>query len=225
MIWRWLRWIALIPLLLASLYLAVAIGLNAISRESRPIGAVAYVFFACDNGVHVDLALPVVGGGRDWRTLFPPGDFAGDAGAADFVSLGWGARGFFATTPRWQDIRPGPAITALFWLDDSVMHVAYHGDPGTTPHCRRLAADAAGRDRLFAFIDQTLILTGGMTRREPIAGYGPHDGFYAARGRYSLFRTCNVWSADALSVAGYEMGLWSPFSFQVMTRLSHPAVN
>jgi uncharacterized protein (TIGR02117 family) len=225
MMWRWLRRIVLIPLLLACAYIVCAIGLNTVSRGMQPVGAAAYVFFACDNGVHVDLALPVVSGGRNWRKLFPPSDFSGDIMTADFVSVGWGARGFFATTPHWRDIRPGPVIRALLWLDSSVLHVAYHGDPGATTHCRRLTTDAAGRNRLFAFIDETLFVADGRALRDPIVGYGPYDGFYAARGRYSLFRTCNVWSAEALFETGQEMGLWSPFSFQVMNNLSQLAAN
>ena len=39
-------------------------------------------------------------------------------------------------------------------------------------------------------------------------------------GTYSLFRTCNVWTAEALKRSGQKMSLWSPFSFQVMGLLS-----
>jgi uncharacterized protein (TIGR02117 family) len=225
MMWRWLRRIVWFILLVGLSYLAAAFGLNAIPRGTQPIAEAKYRYFACDNGVHVDVTLPVVGGGRDWRVLFPPSDFAGDVRAASFVSLGWGARGFFATTPRWQDIRPGPVAKALFWMDSSVLHVVYHGDPNGAPHCRALMTDAAGKDRLFAFIDASLVLTEGRPVREPVPGYSPHDGFYAAYGRYSLFRTCNVWSAEALQVAGQKMGYWSPFSFQVMSNLSQATAN
>lgn len=210
-----LRLAATVVLLLLA-YLGSALVLNQITRPASGIVDASYHFFACDNGVHVDIVLPVIGGGRDWRGSFPPADFTGDITTAGHISLGWGAEAFFATTPRWRDIRPGPVLQALFWLDRSVLHVAYHGDPGDVPQCRRLTTDSAGQARLFAFIDASL---DGQPRRV-LPGYGANDAFYAATGRYSLFRTCNVWSADALHAAGLPMGLWSPFSFQIMSRLS-----
>jgi len=202
---------------LCLVYLGLAFALAEIQRDTPPRAGDHYRYFACDNGVHVDLALPVVGGGRDWRDHFPAADFTGNVGAASHVSLGWGARDFFATTPHWSDIRPLPVIKALFWLDESVLHVTYHGDPAGQSNCRPLAADPAGQARLFAFIDATL---GGPPRRVDLPGYGGNDAFYAAAGRYSFIRTCNMWSADALHQAGEAMGLWSPFSFQVMGALS-----
>lgn len=220
MILRWLRRSLALLVLLAFFYVAAAFLLNLMPRGDIAGTGDAYRFHACDNGVHVDLVLPVATPERDWRRYFPAGDVAGDVSGAGFVSLGWGARGFFATTPRWQDMRPGPVFRALFWLDESVLHVSYHGDPATAPQCRPLATDAAGRARLFAFIDSSLDLVQGLPRREDLAGYGPNDAFYVANGRYSLFRTCNIWSADALATAGQPMGLWSPFSFQVIGWLS-----
>lgn len=209
------RLLAIVILLLLA-YLASALVLNQMTRPAMETGDPSYTFFACDNGVHVDIVLPVRSGDRDWRDFFPPTDFSGDIAAAEYLSLGWGAEAFFATTPRWQDIRPGPVLLALFWLDRSVLHVAYHGDPGEVPECRRLATDSAGQARLFAFIDDSIE---GRPRRV-LPGYGANDAFYAATGRYSLFRTCNVWSADALHAAGLPTGRWSPFSFQIMSRLS-----
>lgn len=213
---RWSRWVFATSLCLGLIYGLAAWLLNLVPRDTIDVQDSSYRYFACDNGVHVDLVLPVVGGGRDWRDFFPPQHFSGDVAGASFLSLGWGAEGFFATTPRWRDIRPGPVIKALFWLDRSVLHVTYHGDPAGAANCRPLASDAAGQARLFAFIDATLALENGRPQPIALPGYGPVDAFYAAEGRYSLFRTCNVWSSDALYAAGQPMSLWSPFSFQVM---------
>jgi uncharacterized protein (TIGR02117 family) len=210
---------------LALVYGIGAFLLNLVPLRPFELQGSSYRYFACDNGVHVDIALPVSTGGRDWRMLFPPTDFSGDVTDASYISLGWGARGFFATTPRWQDVRPGPVIRALFWLDSSVLHVVYHSDPTGAPQCRALTTDEAGKNRLFAFVDATLVLVDGMAMRDAISGYGPNDAFYAAQGRYSLLRTCNVWSAEALHAAGQPMSIWSPFSFQIMNRLSQATTN
>ncbi|MDY0870843.1 DUF2459 domain-containing protein [Dongia rigui] len=206
-------------LLLAFLGLGLFYFLSAIllgtipGAELRQAGPRSYLFYACDNGVHVDLVLPAAGQGRDWFDFFPPTDFAGDVTGASHVALGWGAKSFYAATKEWSDIRPGPVLRALFWQDSAVLHVSYAGDPSGRDNCRSVASDEAGRDALYAFVDATL---GGPPQREDLPGYGPNDGFYSARGVYSLFRTCNVWTADALKQSGQGMALWSPFSFQIM---------
>lgn len=203
---------------LGLLYFVSAIILGLIpGAATSNTGPKDYTFYACDNGVHVDLVLPAVGGGRDWFGIFPPSDFAGDVTAADHVVLGWGAKSFYATTRQWSDIRPVPVLKALFWQDSAVLHVSYGGDPAGRNNCRQVSSDASGRDALFAFIDATLA---GDPRREELPGYGPNDAFYTAEGTYSLFRTCNVWTAEALKRSGQKMSLWSPFSFQVMGLLS-----
>jgi uncharacterized protein (TIGR02117 family) len=203
---------------LGLLYFFSAILLGLIPGET-PLGhgPKSYAFYACDNGVHVDLVLPAVGDGRDWFGVFPPSDFAGDVTNASHVALGWGARSFYAATKKWSDIRPGPVLKALFWRDSTVLHVSYSGDPAGRENCRQVMADDAGRRALFAFIDETL---GGRPRHEDLPGYGLDDAFYAAEGTYSLFRTCNVWTAEALQSAGQPMAFWSPFSFQVIGLLS-----
>jgi uncharacterized protein (TIGR02117 family) len=204
-------------------YLAGALVLGLLPAEGvradRRAGE--YRFYACDNGVHVDLVLPVLGGGRDWRRIFPAADFSGDVAGLGFVSLGWGARRFYLETPSWAEFSPGPALLALFSLDDSVLHVAYGGDPFGQGNCVALVADETGRAGLFAYLDRSMGYTPGRpARREAQAGYGPFDAFYEATGTWSIFKTCNAWTADALEAAGQPTALWSPFSFQVMRWLS-----
>jgi uncharacterized protein (TIGR02117 family) len=193
--------------------------LSAIILGLVPVGVLpdartrVYDFYACDNGVHVDLVLPAAGQGRDWFEVFSPSHFAGDVTAASHVVLGWGAKSFYATTREWSDIRPVPVLKALFWQDSAVLHVSFGGNPAGCTNCRRVSSDIAGRDALFAYIDATLH---GLPRHADLAGYGANDTFYEAAGTYSLFRTCNVWTADALKQSGQRMALWSPFSFQIM---------
>jgi uncharacterized protein (TIGR02117 family) len=191
---------------------AITLGLIPVGVPSDA-GSRVYDFYACDNGVHVDLVLPAAGQGRDWFGVFPPSDFAGDVTAASHVILGWGAKSFYAATREWSDIRPMPVLKALFWQDSAVLHVSYGGDPAGRANCRRVSSNAAGRDALFAYVDATLH---GLPRRGDLPGYGANDAFYEAAGTYSLFRTCNVWTADALKRSGQRMALWSPFSFQIM---------
>lgn len=48
-----------------------------------------------------------------------------------------------------------------------------------------------------------------VSRAKP---YGDHDAFYEAKGRYSLFHTCNTWANNALKACGQKACWWTPFS-------------
>ena len=50
--------------------------------------------FACDNGVHADLVLPVAAAGWDWGSVFPARHFRESLAGLDHVSIGWGSRDF-----------------------------------------------------------------------------------------------------------------------------------
>ncbi|MBP2314049.1 DUF2459 domain-containing protein [Azospirillum soli] len=57
---------------------------------------------------------------------------------------------------------------------------------------------------------------GGAVMPLPGSGYGPTDLFYEAVGRYSLYDTCNEWTAKGLRAAGVTVGAWAPFEGGVM---------
>jgi uncharacterized protein (TIGR02117 family) len=40
--------------------------------------------------------------------------------------------------------------------------------------------------------------------------FGQTDAFFAAKGHFSLLRTCNVWVGEVLRAAGIPFGLWTP---------------
>ncbi len=44
----------------------------------------------------------------------------------------------------------------------------------------------------------------------------PGEAYFAAKGSYSPWRTCNVWASEALASAGLPTARWSPFSFGVI---------
>ena len=86
---------ALLALLIVPplLYVGAAFGLSmATSRAPLPTDGI--LVFACDNGVHTDLVMPVDAGGVDWRTLFRQQHFIAPVGALDHIGLGWGSRNF-----------------------------------------------------------------------------------------------------------------------------------
>ena len=64
---------------------------------------------------------------------------------------------------------------------------------------------------LVAFIDAGFALAAGRPRLIDHPGYQHNDRFFEGRGSYHLFRTCNVWTNEAVAAAGLPAGLWAPF--------------
>jgi hypothetical protein len=73
---------------------------------------------------------------------------------------------------------------------------------------------------LADYIDGSLLNSAAGDAAIPAApGYGATDGFYLAVGRFSLFKSCNVWVGQGLQAAGLPAGFWTPFAFLVLAHL------
>lgn len=163
------------------------------------------------NGHHTGLILPAADAGVDWALLVRPEDLPDPGRYGRYLLFGWGDRDFYLNTPTWADLRPVTALSAIIGSGGSLVHVDHLDRPEEAVTVRAITLRPAEYRRLVRFI---------TARFEPggraIPGYGAADVFYPARGRYSLFYTCNSWTADALAEAGVRVALWSPFSGGVM---------
>jgi uncharacterized protein (TIGR02117 family) len=202
----------------AVLYIVTALGLALIPMGGRPQQAAtgeapAYV---CASLAHTDIVLPAKDGPVDWSTVFP--DAAPGFSRPDlYVAFGWGDLTFYRDTPSWADLRFSTAMAALFGGGPSALHVGYVLDPAGIPACTRLALDQDGRAALGHFIRDTAVLdTEGRAVLAAPPGTGTYEAFYAAQGHYRPWRTCNVWTEEALRAAGAPTAVWAPFPFGVM---------
>ena len=212
---RYLRSVALALLATVALYVATAAVLGTLLpvnggwRESSPSEPGVTIYVAT-NGVHTGLVLPAHAEGVDWSGRAPVSDLR-DGSPSEWLLFGWGDRRFYVETPRWSDVRPATVASALVGSGNTLIHVDHW--PAFVPDddIRPLRLRPAEYARLVAFVDATF-----AGRREVVTGYGTRDVFYAARGRYSAARTCNVWVGEALAHAGVRVGRWTPFSGNVM---------
>ena len=196
-----------------AIYLGVAFVYAALTpRIALPAGAGVTVY-ACDNGVHTDLVLPVAAEGIDWRQLPHPDESA--RAKFSHVSFGWGSRDFYINTPTWADVRPFTALKALLW-DETVLHVEYRSEPGPGENCGVWVVGREDYGRIASFVRSSLR---GWPLASPAlvaAGYGARDGFLAAEGQYTAIDTCNQWTGRALRAGGAPVAPWTPFSFLVL---------
>jgi uncharacterized protein (TIGR02117 family) len=210
--------VALLLLLLVPplIYISAAFGFAfATARELLPAEGIRV--YACDNGVHTDLVLPVTAAGVDWRQVFPPAHFAAPIGELDHINIGWGSRDFYLNTPSWAEVEIGRALKALLW-DETVLRVDYRWRPRPGEACAEWRVSVAEYGRIAAFVGESLRGPQGQAVRVA-PGYGGEDAFFAAAGFYSPIDTCNQWTGRALKAGGAPVAAWTPFSFLVLWNL------
>jgi uncharacterized protein (TIGR02117 family) len=201
---------------LVLLYLVAALILGLIPANSGFAETTGGVSIAvCSNGVHTDFVLPVKTEEVDWSAAFPAVHYPADVTRFDHVGIGWGDLDFYKSTPTWGDFDTGIAIRALTGLGPSALHVQYRPGPGLDEDCRRAEISVPQYRALVNYIGATMASPGWPAA----AGYGATDLFYAAHGRFSLFKSCNVWVGEGLKASGLPTGLWTPFAFQVLSHL------
>lgn len=146
-----------------------------------------------------------------WHTaiVLRPGDISpdtlpelGDFPEAEFVEFSWGDKDYF------PDPHAGvfTALKAAFWSSGSVLHVVgFRGDLKTFYRgaaITELRLATTSFDRLTNFISQAFSRPEPRGRSQPNPGLFAHSRFYPSTHRFSVFKTCNTWVAEALESAG-----------------------
>jgi uncharacterized protein (TIGR02117 family) len=125
----------------------------------------------------------------------------GDFPDADYLEIGWGDRDYYQA----PDPGLGSALKAAFWSSGSVLHVAAFKGSVENYFPQSEIVEIALSDEAFRqlvqFISDTFLRSDSAPVETRSGLYG-NSRFYAARGRFHLFRTCNTWVAEALHSAG-----------------------
>lgn len=195
------------------LYLGLAWLLSRITVQKEPDQAADITFYLKTNGVHTDIIIPVRTDSKDWNKDFPVTDTRSGDTTLAFIAFGWGDKAFYLETPTWADLKASTAFKAAFGLSVSAMHITYYPVLQENENCIRRTMGKAQHERLIRFIEESIDRD---ANGRPIvipteARYGQHDAFYEAKGRYSLFRTCNTWTNNALKASGQCACWWTPF--------------
>jgi len=174
--------------------------------------------------IHYDLLLPL---DQDTVARFTPLAEKGiwlDHPGAEWLIVGWGAQDFYTQTPTYQDLDPSTIWRGMTG-DQSVLRFDIIGSLPADLPARRLKLTDKQYIRLLESVWDTLAVDeNALPVRIENAGYTETDGFFAARGRFHLFRTCNVWIGERLRDAGIRFGIWTPMPMSVSLSfdLYHP---
>ena len=194
-----------------ALYLAAAeIGTRIAVHGSADPTAGEIDVYLVSNGVHVDIRVPGVRPERDWVAWLPP---EVPLRAWGHVAFGWGDREFFLEVPTWDDLTAGVALRGALLPTPSAMHVtAMAGRPREGDQVHRLSLTTQQYADLVRYLDRGFALdSDGHPVLFDHPGYQENDRFFAGQGRYHIFRTCNVWTNNAVKAMGQKAALWAPF--------------
>ena len=197
------------------LYLLLALLLSLWRTSPRPVACEARKpLYLTTNGLHLNFVISTELMAAETLAALAIPD------SAAYVSFGWGDRGFYLQTPRWQDLRIGVAAKALFWKSETAMHVDYYSF--RQPSWYELPLCPEQHQVLRGYILNSFERSAD---EQPLPidspGYGATDRFYEAEGSYTAFYTCNNWVNEGLKRAAVPTAVWSPFDHGVLHHIGN----
>ena len=90
---------------------------------------------------------------KDWRNHFIPSTFEKVDSTFEYVSVGWGDKGFYLETPTWDDLKFSTAFKAAFFMSSTAMHVTYKKQtPVECATCKKLILTEEQYKKLIIYI-------------------------------------------------------------------------
>lgn len=198
-------------------FMIIAFVGEAMPTGERTTDGEMYIYVR-SNGIHTELCLPTENQEIDWRTDFPKADFDANI-STEFIVFGWGDKGFYVNTPRWEDLTVSTAGSALLVPTPTAMHVAYEPEPIENEQCVKVYVTKSQYKKIRAYVRESFRTNQGKMQIIPGKGYGINDNFYEAKHSYHLFRTCNSWTSNALKEANIRTSILAVFPHGVMRHL------
>lgn len=162
------------------------------------------------NGVHTDIITPIKNDIVDWSSKIKIENTKSKDTTAQFVAFGWGDKGFYLDTPEWSDLKASTAFNAAFGLGSSAMHTTFYKSLKESKSCVKITVSQENYKKLVTYIEDSFQFD---STQNPIfiqsTTYGENDSFYEAKGKYSLFHTCNSWANEALKNANQKAAFWT----------------
>jgi uncharacterized protein (TIGR02117 family) len=199
-----------LPVMVALYFAASLIGAVLPGETANTPAGRSYEIGLIAGPIHYDFLLPLDADTRARFVFTGKGGVRVDHPDAAWLVIGWGARAFYTTAGSYRDVRAGAVLRGIFG-DDAVVRVDVAGPLENAPDIQFIAMSEA---QYAAFLTHILAAFKRGDDGEAIHLPGTHfsqtDAFFEARGRFSVFRTCNAWVGESLRAAGLGFGLWTP---------------
>ncbi len=169
--------------------------------------------------IHYDFLLPLNGETRSAFAQLAAFDVPVDHPNAKWLVIGWGAQDFYTSTGSYTDIRPRAVWRALTG-DASVLRVDVVGGLRHDLPATRFPLTGSKYSRLLRAIQDNFARDqSGDLQPFAAASLSGTDRFFAAKGRFHIFRTCNTWISRMIRASGQPFGVWTPTPYAVTLSL------
>lgn len=200
-------------------FLFVLCGLY-ISKKKNLTSNKDYKVYIAVGDIHVDFILPIQSKVIDWSNTVDKNDFTNMIFEPKYIQIGWGDRSFYLKMRHLRDLTVPVAVSAVLFPTPSLMHITYYRD--LPKHYYELKPVWLSREQYVILRDYLLKgfkLKDGKPVLVPDEGYYSNnnyvDNFYEGNGKYHLFNTCNMWTAEGMYQAGMKTSIFTPFKYGV----------
>jgi uncharacterized protein (TIGR02117 family) len=176
--------------------------------------------YVYNSGIHTDLVVPVKTPLWNWQQSINLKSIAADINSLKYLGFGFGDRSYFLETSRGATPKFSTIFNALFLPTPPAMRaIAYRNIPQKYSNIKCLKISKFNYLNLVNFLENSFQLDPKNRKNliEKIPNYW--GGYYEARGTYSILRSCNDWTAEALRIAEINTPIWSSLSSAIMWHL------
>lgn len=216
----WTR--SLAQILSVPAFLLLAYGLAALLGAMIPSGAAkpatgprSHQVLLVAGPIHYDFLIPLDPQVRRQFGFLAASGLAITDPRSEWLVIGWGAREFYTTIGDYRDIELSAIVKGALG-DRSVLRVDVLGALPPLPDMPKIGFTDAEFDALLSAMASSFEAgPAQQVQRLPHSGFTHSDAFFAAKGRFHLFRTCNTWVAQMIRASGRRFGAWTPLPYSV----------
>ncbi len=199
-------------LIIAYFFVAIILTLIPVHSDFRNLDSENEIYIT-SNGVHTNIIVPCQSQAFNWNTMLNLNS------NCKYIGFGWGDKEFYMNTPTWTDLKVSTALSAIFIPSSGVLQISCYGQKlGTSKNTIKINLTHDQLNQLNAYIYKTFVLDESLNpiKIEPEKITDSNLLYFEAKGKYSLFFTCNNWTSKGLKKVGVKNSLWAPFDKSVL---------
>ncbi|MDD4972756.1 MAG: DUF2459 domain-containing protein [Bacteriovorax sp.] len=212
------KYLALIILLLISLYLLLAFLLQyIIIGERKGNGHDKFIAYIAAGSIHTEFIFPISNSLFDWTQLIPINQVTNKIINPQFISIGWGSKDFFLNMKDLSSLKVLVVLKTIILPSESALHVEYILDLKDTLPARPLYLTSGEYLKLITYIkDYFLLDSKGNVQKINEFSYYNTDKFFKSHHQYTILNTCNIWTLKGLKIINARRPVWSPLKYGIV---------
>ncbi len=163
-----------------------------------------YQICVANMGIHSNILVPTKNNAHDWHNYLSIEKIGIDnVNNYKYLSFGWGDKDFYMTISSISDFNFNTIFKAAFLPTSSVIYVRGYQSLPQNIEVKCIYTNKANYLRLIEFIEASFKSDRNSNKIRIGNGYTSSAGFYAAKGNYSILKTCNAWDWGCFEKSRY----------------------